>query len=380
MFFIVIFFFLLLLSPVHGDDFTFNHDGLYNQFYQASSISIKELPIVSEGAGGIDYESSLVIGEESSDVILNHSISTLTDTGFKRRIPNIVDRVAGPPGTKIDIYYYFYNDTGHDVTVREVAIPFSREISTLGDWTGILAPPVNSLELRELPFLYNSRSRNRAGKYQIYDIEELFESGEMGIIHLGSVEIKSPIIVKDILLKENENMVDIEVLIMNDTNTYLNNIIFEHGEYGEIITLSPDEEYLILYSLPKSEELGFFKITNPIRKTVCTTLGNNLDDWQFLSGISLLGYREDGGWVTGACVQPSVESFCISRISYSMTSDILKYENILEDDNMTGEEDITGEKNNEREDEKILQEEVGQNVLGAFTVKQEKILPRTGIK
>ncbi len=62
----------------------------------------------------------------------------LTDDGYRRRIYNKNQYIAVPPFSKIDIGYYWYNNTPDTVDVENIRIPMSRQIQDKGDATYIL--------------------------------------------------------------------------------------------------------------------------------------------------------------------------------------------------------------------------------------------------
>ena len=128
--------FLFLFNPliVFADDFNIQGDSSSNWFFQATAFTVEEFPKQEV----VLYDETQTLGDNTSSVLNGKSIFSLTNMGYTRRIPGIADKVYGPPGTRVDVLYFYQNDTGHSVDIKEIAIPLSRSIVLNGDLTKII--------------------------------------------------------------------------------------------------------------------------------------------------------------------------------------------------------------------------------------------------
>jgi hypothetical protein len=350
---LILFFLLLLISPVYSDDFNVSGDGALNEYYQTTAITVSYFPDHYEYEKGITYDLSEIYGLDTYDVLNDYSIGGLTTMWYSRRVPNVVDRVAGPPGTVIDILYLYFNDTKHDVDISKIVIPFSRNIPSMGNWNNIVTHFSNTAIFRSIDVSFDNKVIRKEGMLKKYEGLGLVANGAMGSRILDTIMISNPLEVVSTQIQELDGYLNIQILIRNNSTEKLNDIIFEHEEYVEVFTLLPADEIFLEYNLEKKEDLGYYRITNPNTKTECVIYGSNYYNWLQPNAVTVLAYREDGGWINGAHVQPVGESFCITRLPYSTTSSVLKYEkqtvgdNILETEEVIAkEEGSTNELNN----------------------------------
>lgn len=324
---------LFSISPIYADDFNIGGDGVSNEYYQTTGLTVQSFPNNSEEVNSISYDLSKV-GGVLTELSQSKNIQNLTALGYMRRIPDTLDEVKGPPGTKIDILYYFFNDAKHAVNISKLAIPFSRSVPDMGDLTNILEFQNDEPSLRSIDVLFNGYNLKKEGKLKEYSRSDEIPNGLKGTFVIDTVEISNPISIESIELEKNEDLIDVKVLLKNYSGEKLNNLLFMHDTYSLQFDFLSLEEKIIEYSLDNTGDLGYFKITNPNTKTECAIYGSNFYNWLQPNAVTVLAYREDGGWVNGAHVQPAQESFCITRIPYSMTSSRLVYENIPDDDNI----------------------------------------------
>lgn len=340
---------LFSISPIHADDFNAGGDGVFNEYYQTIGLTVQSFPDNSEEVNSISYDLSKT-GGVLTELSQGKNIQNLTALGYMRKIPDILDEVKGPPETKVDILYYFFNDAKHTVNISKLAIPFSRSVPDMGDLTNILEFQNDEPSFKSIDVLFNGYNLRKEGKLKEYLRSDEVENGLKGSFVIDSVEISNPISIESIELEKNEEMIDVKILLKNNSSEKLNNILFVHDTYSLQFDSLSFEERTIEYSLDNTDDLGYFKITNPNTKTECSVYGSNFYNWLQPNAVTVLAYREDGGWVNGAHVQPVQESFCITRIPYSMTSSLLVYENIPDDDNIVKENIDIGKENLDMEE------------------------------
>jgi len=342
--------------------------------------------------------------------VLGVGIDTLADTDLRKRIPGIMDTVSGPPGTEVDIIYNYFNNSGHSIDISKVLIPFSKNNPEEGNWLNVVKSDTGEPEERNVRIYYDFRWIIKTGLLKEYQGLGVLEEGEEGSLVLDTLTITNPIKIKTVEVEElNPGVVKLLVNLENLTENSLEGLLFEHHRYSLEFNMDPLEEVTIEYVLEDFSELDYFKISNLKPHTECAIYGNSTYNWFWGQGVTAVAFREDGGWVKGAIVQPEGDVFCITRIPYSMTSEILEYEKSIDDDNMEEENDVILEEereviveeeveritNKELEEKVTLQEEMGKEegdenqVLGVMSeerddvVKEEKIkdfvLPKTGV-
>ncbi len=381
---LVLFFLFLLISPVSADDFNMYGDSRYSDYKHTTAITQGYLPGSIDEADSFIYYYSLIEGQGTQAVLDNESMDTLTDTDYKRRIPGKVDRVSGPPGTQVDYIYKYFNFAGHSVDVSKVVAPFSKEDPDLGNWLNIVTMDTSLPVQRSISIHFDFRWIVKTALFKEYIGPGVLEDGQEGFLVLDTLTISNPIKIERIEVEEISGVnkgVEVSVIIKNISEETLENMVFEHHTYNLEFTISPFEEMSIEYILQDFEELGYFKIHNPNTKEECTISGNPQYQWFWGGGVTVIGYREDGGWIHGSTVQPEGDCFCISRIPYTMTSPILEYEKSLDSDNIKEDEIIDLLDNQEVfvEDLEVNNEQRG--VLGIIdeTRKNNFVLPKTGV-
>jgi len=312
----VLFFLFLFSSPVFADDFNIRGDSSPNTFFQATALTIEKFP----EQGRITFKEDHLFGENTTNTLNTQSIFTLASMGYTRRIPNIADRVSGPPGTRVDLLYFYQNNTGHGVDIKEIAVPLSRSVVSNGDISKLL--DVSGVE-RNIGFLFSENNLSRSGKYISYDGLGDTENGRGGGVLLDSWYIQNPLTVEFLKAEKVLDMVHLKVKVKNvSEDEYLTNLHFKHKEYQEIFDLMPSEEKYFEYSLEnKGDILEPFTLANPNVKERCAVMGGNYYQWYFTDSISVFAKRENDKWVGGGYVQPAVESICVKRIGYEFKSE-----------------------------------------------------------
>lgn len=319
MFILLLLLLFLFPSPMFADDFNIQGDSSSNTFFQATALTIGKL---SEQETVLFSEDE-VFGQNTINTLNTQNIFTLSNMGYTRRIPNIVDRVYGPPGTRIDLLYFYQNSTGHSVSIKELAVPVSRSAVSNGDLSKLLNV---STQERNIGFVFSGNNLTRGGKYLSYGGVGDIADGVGGGILLDSWYIQNPLIVELLEVNRVSNTIRIKAKVKNiSEDEYLTNLDFKHKQYHETFELLPSQEKYLEYSLEnETNVLEPFTLTNPNVKERCAVLGGNYYQWYFTDSISVLARRENDKWIGGGYVQPAVESICIKRIGYMMKSDEIK--------------------------------------------------------
>ena len=303
--------FLLFPSFVFADDFNIQGDSGPNEFFQATALTVENFP----EQGGISFDEDELLGQNTTNILNTQSIFTLASMGYTRRIPGIADKVYGPPGTRVDLLYFYQNNTGHSVNIKEIAVPLSRSVISNGDISKLINV---SGEERNMSILFSGNNLSRGGKYMSYDgLGDIANGGGGGIL-LDSWYIQNPLTVELLKVERVSDMVTLQIKVKNITeDEYLTNLNFKHKEYQEIFDLMPSEEKHLEYSLENRENiLEPFTLANPNVKERCAVLGGNYYQWYATDSISVFAKRENDKWVGGGYVQPAVESICVKRIGY----------------------------------------------------------------
>lgn len=361
----------------------------FNRYRQTTAISVSFLSeSVIDGDLGISYDTNLVEGTKTEDVWENISLETLTENDYWRRIPGVLDNVSGPPGTEIDILYFFLNQTGHTVEVSKIALPFSRTNLDQGNWLKVASMYGNSPIYREIPIPWEQLVLGRKSLTKEYPGPGLLYDGQGGSEVVDSLTISDPILIKDIQVVRQQDGVKITLWLENITTEPLEDILLEHFKYVKEVTIPALEEIEVSYLLKDFSGSEVLRITNPNSAQECIIYGNSFSDWTKTEAITVLAYREDGGWVNGSYVQPEVESFCIRQIPYTTNIILRGYEDMWDEtavsqkeEKETAEGEATEEESSVKEDkEEILG--ISREALddqGVRIKRDNFLLPKTGV-
>lgn len=366
--FLLLYPFLTPNSIVLADDFNIDGDSRYCELKHTTAISLGFLPETKDGPLGLLYDHEQLEGGETQVVLSSENVSTLSDRNYLVRIPDAVANVSGPPGTQVDVLYMFRNEAGHSVEVSKVVIPFTQQDHSLGNWLNVASTETGLPEERSIHVYFDFRWVIKNGLLKEYVGPGVLEDLDEGFLILDTLEIENPINIVQVGVEdveENSNEVRIFVEIENLREEVLNNISFEHREFNTEFTMQAYETVSMEYVLEVTSsdtqsnssnsvgilDVGYFKIHNPNVNTQCSVYGNAHNKWFQGGGVTVTAFREDGGWVNGGIVQPEGNTFCISRIPYTMTSELVEYEKIGDDGNMEEEEatDSEGEQGGEKE-------------------------------
>lgn len=323
MFLLFFLFFSFAKSPVYADDFV--GDNVHNQYFQTTSFNTENFPLNCTEFNCMSYDENIVLGENTTTYLETQTILNLTDFGNMRRIPRVADRVEGPPGTVVDIIYYYLNSTGHHVNISKIAVPFSKNDINQGNLLSLVSFSEKEPAQNTVSTIFNNANLIREGYQKEYEGTGLVLSGEMGTYKIDEMTIKDPIVVDHLDIEEVGEDLKVKSWIQNNSSEYLNNIEYKHGEYSNTFDIPPLQEIVLSYSVKRNEvenslDLGYYQITNQNTKTECAIQGTNYYNWTQVNAVSVLAFRDGEGWINGAYVQPAQDSFCITRIPYTKYS------------------------------------------------------------
>ena len=308
--------FLLLTSPVSADNFNDGYNCRYNLYRQTTGISYSYLPTSKNSSEeGFSYDISLVEGVETEDVRGNYSLESLTEISYWQRKSDLLSRVSGPPGTQVDLLYYYLNDISHGIEVNKILLPFSRGDSSLGNWMNVVMG-VTEVSQRDISFLWGGSLLSRGGLMKEYEGPGQIGSGIRDSLIMDRFVIKDPIEEKTEMLA-NGQKIEGKITLRNLKNEDLENIEISHGSFNSTYTIPAMDTVEIEYSLNEDEWGDILTISNPNFARECILYGNSSSDWTTTDAITALAFREDGGWVNGSYLKPEGEDFCITQIPYS---------------------------------------------------------------
>ncbi|MDD4381886.1 MAG: hypothetical protein PHE21_00895 [Candidatus Dojkabacteria bacterium] len=291
----LILFFLFNPISVYADDFNVTGDTISNSFFHTTAIT-------------------------TTDNLTTSDMSTIFDG--MRRYPNILDSVAGKPGTKIYLWYMYSNNTGHMVDIKSIAVPLSRLNSSIVGLVDIEKTPIYG----KIQIIYNAKKISRESNYLYYNDLLQIPDGEKKIYVLDTWYIKDPLQKEILDINVGESVVKIKILLKNTSDEYWNNISFKHYAYEESFDMPSKSEKVIEYQIPYEQQntLDGFEVYNPNTKMGCTVLGSALNQWYSTQAITVFAKRENDIWIQGSYVQPECGSFCIQRLPYTTYSDSIK--------------------------------------------------------
>lgn len=327
-FFLSVFFVVFFCTPAFADGFSDSGDSSQSNFYNTISYVIDrgELPMITEGENSLSYEQGSIYGKEFP-LIGNEVFSIFFYNGYWRE--NGVNEgtyVSAPPGGTVKVVYQYWNNAGHQVDIPEIILAYSRNnldpsyFKYFADFT--FGEPLSTA----LPIYFGGTSYLRSGILRLYNGVGVIGNGEYGFKILDEVKLRQPIHIKSIDTEEFEDGVKISVRVKNESNDELNNLVIKQGDCSEDFSLTQFEEKELTCILQKELEagvetdLGFIQIQNNATVRRCSVVGSNFSPTFEPNSISTFSFRDDGGWVNGASIGPSQESFCIERIPYTLSS------------------------------------------------------------
>lgn len=338
------FIFLLLSSPVSADGFDQIYNSSFSRYKQTTGISYSYLPMPKNPSkSGISYDTSLVEGVKTDDVWGNYTLEYLTENEYWQRKSKLLSEVSGPPGTQIDLLYYYLNNTGHNIEINKVLLPFSRGDSSLGNWMNVVMG-TTGVSYRDIPISWEQLVLSRKGLMKEYVGPGQMDSGIGGSFIIDSFVIKDPINIEKIEVLAEGQEIKGKIILRNFKNVDLEDIGVSHGSFSSTYTIPAMDAIEIEYSLEGDDWGDMLTISNPNSPRECILYGNALSDWITTDAITALAFREDGGWVNGSYLKPEGEDFCITQIPYSVNISLRKPqieegEEVEEDTDEGSEED-----------------------------------------
>lgn len=306
-------------------------------YYSTISLSINSI-----GKEGLEYDEDQIVGDFTENVVREKTMDFLTNDGYRRRTYNHYERVSLPPYSKVDVGYYWYNNTPETVDVETIRVPFSRQIQSRGDVSKLL------YDVGFEEGVTCTEDICRGGKY--LDIEgvglvssDMQQSAKEGIV-IATVTIKPAIEITHYEIEYmSEDMSQLTLYIQNNTDEYLTDILIKYkGEISKRLNFDPYEErVLTLYKycplIDNQINCGSMKITDNNTKAQCMVYGSPWDGYVNPDSISVFN-KIDDQWIVGAKTQPSLESFCIQRLPYKYTTEELVIDFKPEEPEMTQDE------------------------------------------
>lgn len=322
------------IRNVSADNFYPSGDSYNCNFAQVGSISISSLPIQSTSSGGITFNSGLVVNTHNN-YPQTHTIKDVADLLYPnaRRYNNIWDRVAGPPGSVVEVGYFPYNYSGHQVNVSKAYL-FTSD-SSLGDWTKLGATGTEG----SISYLLSGNYVTKTGKYIEINNIGIWYNNSFYNPPLGkpiySFTILDPLKVEYVNkfyhFDENANLiVEIKVKITNTSSYFLENIRYYHNPFQLVRNFNPNEEFEFTYAqnmgmvFKSRVDLGSAELSNTNSQEECVVLGvnNNVDNNP--SSHFIITKRNDlfapldwQGLQIDFPTIPTGKSMCIKRIGYT---------------------------------------------------------------
>lgn len=330
----------LCINYVSADSF-FSNDGdiTYNRYYDTLGYGIGELLESSKCPNCVEYDISKIYGTKSSEIVGNISIYDVTDEDWRYglvRLRNIYDRVSLPPYSAVDFIYWSDNRAGDNVNISSLKVLLSRENLVNGDLRNIL---YIDGEYESTPIKYIIYNYPRNGITKTYPGLGAIGSS-VGILNgmvLDRVYVKPGLQFVRWEAQENEDVVLLRVFVKNISNSVLKNILFNHGEYSLERDFESQEEYMYEYVLEADmNSLMYASVYDPNEVGVCVVMGEHMESNFVGESVIVAGVREyNGEYIsyTGSRVKSMLESFCITRIPYTLYSGEIKLveENVLEE-------------------------------------------------
>ncbi len=385
-------FFSLLLSP----KITFAGEDYNHRFNSAIAYTIGWLPEISF-TSTVDYSIGSVVGYDTVNFYYSTEISSLTIENGVIRNHDVADRISAPPGSQIDILYYYENRTNKPVTVNEIFIPMSstEDITTSFGNITTADPESNAVFIPDNGIIYR-----RGGYYGRYPINITVPPSEKGKVIVDSIYIKNPIEVVRVLKEVLDDQIKVEIEFKNVSNENFENLELIHTDKSIIFSIPSQKTKILRYSISKNYffedengniNIGPAIIVNDSSITKCG-IGNT-------DPIKILGmYTNDvfysnltGGISGGSLFVPTEGSFCITRIPYAIMirdfldgviGDISDEEENSNGDNSGGSGN-NGEEGNSSVNDNVLGENTSGNNDGSVDVvnynhESLAVLPDTG--
>lgn len=370
--------FSFFTTSVFADGFTNSGDNEQNLFYStiAYSIDSLSLPESSSSHGGIEYDLANVVGSMTGQV--HWDLWMLKEPGYPFRKGTDGTYVAVPPGSVVDVTYFYSNQTGHTVFIPEVDVAYTRnEPVEESFFTNFASFENGEGDLNSLDLLNMGQTVIRNGVLRRYSGVGNVEYTHHGKMHLDKLHVKNPIYLIDAFAQEEGDSYQVSVRLRNVGSDKLNRVYLRHKDFFGVASLEPQEDANFIYYLPKEniEEdgtFGSFTVEVPDSSKRCSVFGNNFSYNFNIDSVSVFSARMDGGLVSGWMLAEPKEAFCIERIPFKMTSSPVM---LVEEGDNSNVEELSPEVEEESEQENVLNED--KKILGISSSLKE--LPKTGI-
>ena len=294
---------------------------------------------------------SVALGLHESNIIDMYDLDTLVNTDGHRRIKGEADSLVVVPGDMVDLLYFYKSI--EDILLEKVRFSASRNTPSLGNFSNLLN--IGNLSSEIINTKWGSVDLYKEGFGKEYILNKNILAGEKGKLILGTYEVVKPIQIVSWRLIPNPEMqeINVNVVVKNVTEEYLHSVKYEHCGYLLVKDFLPKEEYTYSYEIDKvledgeDFELDSIYISDPNTKTECSVYGSRYYQYFLSDAVPVYSYFE-GGWFSGAYVQPEGESFCIQRLPYSYVSEGIEYiypeavDNSVDKEAMPMEESVLG--------------------------------------
>lgn len=392
---LIILFFSLIFTP----KIVLAEEDYEHRFCNTIAYTIGELP-TSSPVGTVEYDVTSIIGEKTTEFFYANEISTLTIVNGVVRLPNIGTHIAAPPGSRVDILYFYENKKSTTVNVNTIFVPMSstEEISTSFSNITTAEPEFNAVFIP-----HNGLIFRRPGYYGRYPVGLTIPPSKKNRIVLGSIYVRNPIEVVNSFKKVTGEKVAFKIELKNTSNDNLEDLELLHMEKYLKFSIPPRESTVIEYELDSAlfsnninEELDLGTVNIKNNKEVKKCGIGDVDPIKLLGMYthSVFYSNLTGGILGGSFFVPKPEgSFCITRIPYSMMIRDFKEESVgdqeeeEDEDGENQEDEIGGGNNNHDQDELTENEDIlgsSDNIISANMENISNIsspaLPDTGKK
>lgn len=341
---------ILFKAVVYADEYFPDGDITYNRYVDTLGYGISELLESKKCPNCVQYESSKVEGSFTKEVLLNSTISDVTEDDWRYGLVrkwNIYDRVALPPYSSLNFIYWSENRAWEEVNISSLKVLLSREDINNGDLRELL---YIEGEYGELPVKYIVYNYPRTGIIKEYpglgkiSVNGGFRKGKV----IDTVYVKPAIEYVKWEAQESGENLRVRITVRSVSKRVLKDILFRHNEYSFKRDFQPLEEYTYDYFLTNTEDnnIGYTSIDDPNETEQCVVLGENMESNFVGESVIVGGIREREGVslpYIGSRIKPLKESFCVKRIPYTLYSEEIEMESKQVVEN-SSEEDILGVK------------------------------------
>lgn len=328
---ILLFFSFLFLSVQYicADEFFPEGDSSLNRYYDTIAYGIGEMPENLEVAGGVEYDEGEVVGDSTHYLMSNVMLGEMAypdPTYGLIRIPNSHNNLFVPPNAKVDFVYWGENFGDEDVYISNIKMFLSRAEPYRGDILKLLnmSGVYESVDLKYVVWNYP-----RSGYTKTYEgLGIIDQYAKVSPFVLDSAYVKPALEFKSWSAVIDGDFAEIEIGFQNTSDYLLNNVEFIHNEFHMSRDYQPGEEYSFKYIIAYdgSGSLGYAGLRDPNIEMECVALGENISSNVVGDSLIVTSEREEGSdsaWVIGSRVKQASEGFCITRIPYTIYSEVM---------------------------------------------------------